>query len=175
MGYKVVSGVIKDAGNFAKPKNCYIKLDPVISLGDTYKGAEYTDATDASGNYSINVPVGTYDVFISYDYGRNYERMGRIQIIDNTPSPVSLSVLLNNVQVPTNNQVLLAQTSASDAAASASSAASDAAALNAHNLTGTEVAIGAGTGTGQGTNAVAIGNAAGQTTQSAGSVAVGIL
>ncbi|MCP4929468.1 MAG: hypothetical protein GY918_10495, partial [Gammaproteobacteria bacterium] len=172
MTVKTVAGVIKDAGNIAE-STCSIKLDPVVSLGDTYKGAEYIETCDSSGNYSMTVPVGNYNVSISYDGGAKYTRLGAIQVVDDTPSPTTLAILLGNVQIPTNAQLLTAQNYSSSAAASASSAASDAAALNAHNLTGTEVAIGSGTGTEQGFKAVAVGYNAGETTQGVGTVAVG--
>ncbi len=126
MSFKVVAGVIKDAGNVAESKNCYIKLDPIKSIGDTYKGAEYIDSTDDAGNYSINVPLGNYDIFLSYDYGRNYERIGRIQIVDSTPSPVTISTLLGDQIIPTIPQVTAAQQAADQAAASATQSAASA-------------------------------------------------
>ncbi len=131
MSFKVVAGVIKDAGNVAESKNCYIKLDPIKSIGDTYKGAEHIDSTDDDGNYSINVPVGTYDVFLSYDYGSTYERTGRIQVLTDTPSPVTLSTLLANQQVPSDDNVLAAQSAAADATTQATASAASAASVAA--------------------------------------------
>ncbi len=176
MATKTVSGIIKDAGDFVE-ENCFIKLDPVISLGNTYKGASYIESTDADGNYSINVPIGNYDAFISYDFGKNYVRLGRIQIITDTPTPISLSVLLNNKQIPTNTQVLAAQSAANAAETSANSAAADAATISSSliditnntndianitaDLSSTTVAIGDGSGVGQGIDGLAIGNQAG--------------
>ncbi|MCP4789667.1 MAG: hypothetical protein GY881_05475 [Gammaproteobacteria bacterium] len=103
MTAKTVAGVIKDAGNIAE-STCSIKLDPVVSLGDTYKGAEYIETCNSSGNYSMTVPVGNYNVSISYDGGAKYTRLGAIQVVDDTPSPTTLAILLGNVQIPTNAQ-----------------------------------------------------------------------
>ncbi len=165
MATKTISGIIKDAGDFIED-NCYIKINPLISLGSTYKGAAYIESTDSTGAYSIDVPFGNYDAFISYDFGKNYIRLGRIQVIDQTPQPVSLSVLLNNEQIPTNTQVLAAQAAAADAEEAANAALGTV-------LFGTEIAIGTGSGVGQGQSSVAIGDQSGATDQGQYCVAIG--
>ncbi len=116
MSYKIVSGGIDDPGSVVQP-DAVIKLIAKTNVGSVYKGSEYIALCDDSGDYSMNVSYGLHDVFI--DYGQGYNMVGSINVIDDTPSPITLSVLLGYQQIPTNNMVVSAQAAAADAQTSA--------------------------------------------------------
>ncbi len=176
MGYKVVAGGIEDPGSIIKP-NAVIKLIAKTNVGTVYVGSQNISLCDANGNYNINVAYGIHDVLI--DYGQGFNRVGQIQVVDDTPSPTALAVLLAYEQVPTNAMVLSAQSAVSSAATSATAASNSATAAasavsSIPNLTGTEISIGSGAGSGQAANAIAIGSNAGGTSQGNSSVSLGI-
>ncbi len=85
MAYKVVAGGVEDPGSIIRP-GAIIKLVSRTNVGKVYKGGQNMAVCDTSGNYSINVAYGTHDIMI--DYGQGFNRVGQIQVVDDTPTPI---------------------------------------------------------------------------------------
>lgn len=101
-----VTGILKDSSGSPSP-NTPIQLITVKGSDGVLPTAVFDTITDVDGNYDFTVNIGIHYLLVRYQ--NDFEKVGKVTVNSDTPSPLNLDSLLSFDEPLTPEQILQVQ------------------------------------------------------------------